>query len=61
MPTVPFAEVLAYLEARGWVLKRIDAPYRVFLRSVFELPILVEVHDKSVKRADFDHIKTLAD
>jgi hypothetical protein len=58
---VQFSTVLVYLEGRGWVLKRIDKPYRVFVRRPDELPVLVEVsRDKTVDRDQFEYIKTIA-
>jgi hypothetical protein len=54
--TVPFLQVLAFLEEHGWDLTGIWTPVRVFTRRG-KLPILVEVHDKAVSHADFENIK----
>lgn len=55
---VPFREVLELLESHGWVLQRIDPPYRVFVREG-ELPIYFPVHDKKVSAVYVDKIKAI--
>jgi hypothetical protein len=55
---VPFSEVLELLESHGWELVRIWIPYRVFTKpGSDELPILIEVHDRTVRRTDVERIK----
>jgi hypothetical protein len=55
---VPFSEVLELLKAHGWELTRIWSPYRVFTKPrADELPILIEVHDRMVRRTDVERIK----
>lgn len=57
-PTTPFPEVLELLESHGWELARIWSPYRVFMKpGTDELPILIEVHDRRVRRTDVERIK----
>jgi hypothetical protein len=57
---VPFADVLAYLEAHGWNLVRIWRPYRVFTKPG-RLPILVTVHEKMVQADDFEKIQRIVE
>jgi hypothetical protein len=57
---VPFADVLAYLEARGWSLVRLWKPYRVFTKPG-HLPILVTVHEKMVQADDFEKIQRIVE
>ena len=55
---VPFSDVIELLESCGWQLSRIWNPYRVFTKpGSSTLPILVEVHDRMVKRGDVERIK----
>ena len=55
---VPFSEVLELLESHGWELTRIWSPYRVFTKpGADELPILIEVHDRTVRHTDVERIK----
>ena len=60
MERIPFQAVLEYLESRGWVLKRIWKPYRIFVRGDEELPIMVTVEQNAVSAEDFDKIKEFA-
>ena len=56
--SVPFSKVLELLEPHGWELVRIWSPYRVFTKpGADELPILIEVHDRTVRRTDVERIK----
>lgn len=56
--SVPFSEVLELLESHGWELVRIWSPSRVFTKpGSDELPILIEVHDRTVRRTDAERIK----
>ena len=41
---VAFSTVLEWLEGRGWTLRKIMKPYRVFMKPG-RLPLVVEVHD----------------
>ena len=55
---VPFSEVIDLLESYGWELTRIWNPYRVFTKpGTDELPILIEVQDRMVRRSDVERIK----
>lgn len=70
---VPFSEVLAYFESKGYVLKWPDGivpgqekrgskDFRVFTKpNSDDIPFLVEVRDKMVSEVDFQRIKELLD
>lgn len=58
MDTVRFDSLLAWMEERGWELKRVWKPYRVFRKQGHDLPILVEVHPGGkVVKADAEQVK----
>lgn len=55
---VPFSKVLELLESHGWELTRIWSPYRVFTKpGADELPILIEVHDRTVRQTDVERTR----
>jgi len=53
---VPFAEVLELFESRGWRLRKIWEPYRVFMKKG-ELPFLISVHGQKVSVEYVDKIE----
>jgi hypothetical protein len=55
---VPFAEILALLEAHGWVLQRVWPPYFVFVKEG-KLPLLVPVQDRKVSEAYVEKIRNI--
>ena len=55
---VDFEEVLELFESHGWKLKKIQEPYRVFVRKKEELPWLIPVHDKKV---DVEYVEKFKD
>lgn len=56
--TVPFSEILKFLESHGWTLQRIVPPYRVFMKGD-QLPILIPVEGKQVSTIYVDKIETI--
>lgn len=58
---VAFAQLLEWLEERGWTLRKIIKPYRVFMKPG-HLPLVVEVHDGGkVARADEKRIREIVE
>jgi hypothetical protein len=56
--SVPFSAVLELLESLGWELVRSWSPYRAFTKpGADEPPILIEVHDRTVRCIDVERIK----
>ncbi|MHC4071787.1 MAG: hypothetical protein ACYSWW_07675 [Planctomycetota bacterium] len=51
---VDFEEVLKLFESHDWKLKKIQEPYRVFVRGKEELPWLIPVRNKKV---DAEYVK----
>jgi predicted RNA binding protein YcfA (HicA-like mRNA interferase family) len=56
---VPFSNVLAFLEAHGWVLQRVWGPYRVFVSERDPLPFLIPVCDRKVSEEYIKKIEKL--
>jgi hypothetical protein len=53
METITFYAIMSLFEAHGYKLKKIYAPYRVFVKKG-ELPWLIPVHEKQV---DVEYVK----
>ena len=52
-----FEEILELFESHGWVLQKIYAPYRVFMKEG-ELPFLIPVHEGKVS---YEYVKKIND